>query len=162
VVTTSFESIRDGYRTVIRALQPRRFAGFRFDFVDDESLVAWATRMPASTVFRKCEFLTVGEVAPQSPIIDPSAQERRMGATLTIAYPVLENLVGPDKYRELEDVMRDDAAQLHDKLFWSGNYQTGQSACMVNIAAPTRINPQLYLQTLALQIDFYETTTLGA
>jgi hypothetical protein len=162
VVTTTFEAIRDGYIAVIRAALPRRFSEVRYDFVADESLVAWATRMPASTVFRKCEFLAVGEVAPQSPVIDPNAQERRLGAALTIAYPVLENLVGPDKYRELEDVMRDDAAQLHDKLFWSGNYQAGQSACMVTIAAPTRINPQLYLQTLSLQIDFYETTNLGA
>jgi hypothetical protein len=161
VNTTTFEAIRDGYITVLRALVPRRMNEIRFDFIADETLVSWATRMPALTVFRKAEFLTVGEVAPQAQVLEPSAQERKLQATLTIAYPVLENLVGPDKFRELEDVMRDDAAQLHDKLFWSGNYQPGQSACFVTIASPTRVNPQLYLQTLSLQIDFYEATNLS-
>lgn len=161
MITTTFEAIRDGYMAVIRALIPRRLSGIPFDFVDDESLVAWATRMPSSELFRKCEFLSLGDTPPQSPVLEPSAQERHQPAVLTIAYPVLENLVGKEKYRELEDVMRDDAAQLHDKLFWSGNYQTGQSACMVTIAAPVRVNPQLYLQTLALQIDFYEATNLS-
>lgn len=161
MITTTFESIRDGYIAVIRALTPRRLSNIRYDFIADESLIAWATRMPSSSVFRKAEFLAVGEVAPQSPVMEPSAQERRMQATLTVAYPVLENLVGTDKFRELEDVMRDDAAQLHDKLFWSGNYQAGQNACFVTIAAPVRVNPQLYLQTLSLQIDFYEATNLS-
>lgn len=161
MVTTTFEAIRDGYITVIRALTPRRLSEVRFDFVADESLVSWATRMPALSVFRKAEFLTIGETAPQSPVLEPSAQERKTAATLTIAYPVLENLVGRDKFRDLEDVMRDDAAQLHDKLFWSGNYQPGQSACFVTIGAPTRVSPQLYLQTLSLQIEFYEATNLS-
>jgi hypothetical protein len=161
MVTTTFEAIRDGYITVIRALTPRRLTNLKFDFVADESLVAWANRMPSLELFRKAEFLTVGEAAPQSPVLEPSAQERKVAATLTLAYPVLENLVGHDKFRDLEDVMRDDAAQLHDKLFWSGNYQPGQSACFVTIAAPTRVNPQLYLQTLSLQIDFYEATNLS-
>jgi hypothetical protein len=161
MVTTTFEAIRDHYMTVIRALTPRRLANVRFDFVDDESLVSWATRMPSSQVFRKCEFLALGETPPQSPVLEPSAQERRQQAQLVVAYPVLENLVGREKYRELEDVMRDDAAQLHDKLFWSGNYQTGHSATFVTVAAPARVNPQLYLQTLSLQIDFYEATNLS-
>lgn len=161
MVTTTFEAIRDGYYTVLRAAAPRRLSNIKFDFIDDESLVTWATRMPSSEVFRKCELLAVGDTAPQSPVIEPSAQERRQLAQLTVAYPVLENLVGREKLRELEDVMRDDAALIHDKLFWSGNYQTGQSACMVTIAAPTRVNPQLYLQSFNLQIDFYEATNLG-
>lgn len=159
--TTTFEAIRDGYITVIRGIVPRRLSKIPLDFVADESLVSWATRMPALSVFRKAEFLTVGEQAPQSQVLEPTAQERKMAATLTVAYPVLENLVGRDKFRDLEDVMRDDAAQLHDKLFWSGNYQPGQSACFVTIGAPTRVNPQLYLQTLSLQIDFYEATNLS-
>lgn len=161
ITATTFEIIRDNYYAVIRALLPRRLANIRYDFVDDEPLVTWATRMPSSQVFRKCELIAIGEQPPQSPIIEPNAQERRLLATFTVAYPVLENLVGKEKYRELEDVMRDDAAQLHDALFWSDNYVSGQSACMVTIGAPARLNDQLYLQTLSLQIDFYEATVLG-
>jgi hypothetical protein len=159
--TTTFELIRDGYRTAILTLTPRRLSNLKFDFIDDEPLVEMATRVPSVAMFRRCEMTRTGDVAPQSPIIEPNAQERQESAQLVIAYPVLENLAGREKYRELEDIMRDDASQLHDVLFWSGNYQIGQSACYVTIAPPTRVSAQLYLQTFNLRIDYYEAQSLG-
>lgn len=161
MITTTFEAIRDGYYAVLRAAVPRRLAHVRFDHVDDESLDIWAARMPSLEVFRKFEMLSIGDTATPSQPLEPSAIERQQVATLTVAYPVLENLVGARKRRDLEDVMRDDAALIYDKLFWSGNYQVGQSACFVTIASPTRLSEQLYLQTFNLQIDFYEATRLG-
>lgn len=158
---TTFERIRDNYRTVIMALTPRRLAAIKYDFIDDEPLVEMATRIPSVAMFRRCEMTRTGDVAPQAQFLEPNAQERQETAQLVVAYPVLENLAGREKYRELEDIMRDDAQQLHDVLFWSGNYLVGQSACFVTIAPPTRVSKQLYIQTFNLQLDYYEAQSLG-
>jgi len=161
--TTDFETMRDNMCTVLRALTPRRLSDRKFDQVtDEETLTALVERMPAEGLFRKFEILRAGERSLLSPtIINPTAVEYQQAARLLVCYPVLKNLVGVEKLRDLEDLMDADAQQLRDALFASDNYVSGQSACWVEIGEPDR-STQVYVQAFNLRLDYYEAMNLYA
>lgn len=166
MATTTFAAIRDNYVTKIQALAPRTLASLVFDRVTvRQDVRAWASANPTSEAARKFEIRRSGGVSDPL-VLEPSLVERQEAAELVVAYPLLEELYGrrpsggKPGWDDLEDVMRDDAAQLRDLLTSPNNLLAGQTACVVTIEPPERLSVAAWFSVLSLQFDYYESQAI--
>ncbi len=160
--TTTFEAIRDQYIAEIKALTPAIGSTqpeHRFNQSPlHQDLREWARGTASSAVFRKFQIRRTS--ATEEHFQDPSQIERRETMEITIAYPRLPGLYGPNDLDDMEDYIRRDARQIRD-LVWSYNtYVSGQNAAFpAPIPAPER-GDRVWFQVLTFSLLYYEAQSL--
>lgn len=164
-VTTTFALIRANYcgSSLVRGLleellptvAPDR--GFERSRARNMPLREWADGK-SSIQFRKFEWHRSSE-ANEPFVLLPDTIMRIERATLTVAYPAMPALYGPDDLDSMEDVIRADAAQLRDALISPGNLIAGCCAVLPVIEEPER-NTLVWFQSIVCELTYYESQAL--
>jgi len=162
LTTTTFHAIRDQMATKIALITPsfvpeRKFARSK----RRATLGAWVqSAAKGEALFRAFEVVR-GDGEGEPIHIDASALLRTMAVTVNVAYPMLLAIYGSADLDDVEKVVRSDAAQIRDVLFSSGNYVAGQQAAFPQpLPEPDRSDPDVWLQSIPINVVFYESETL--
>lgn len=160
-MTTTFDTIAENYYAKFLLLTPRgglTDAGKKFDrSTRRQPLRVWASG--DSACLRKLE-LSQDRVIDDERILHPSTGERKVEATLTVAYPVLPALYGTREIDDMNEVMDQDASHLRDTLIAPPNFVSGQNLCHVTSWDFDRGSDTVWFLVMHLEITFFETQTL--
>ena len=163
MTTTTLALIRKNYcgsqttRGVLEAITPsystdKPFARSRAN----KPLREWATGT-SSAAFRQFEWYRTGDAADPN-VLDPAERLTIERVTITIAYPELPMLYGPD-VESIEDAIRADAKQLRDALLSPGNLIAGCQCVMPTIRPPER-GLAIWFQDIDCEVTYFESQTL--
>jgi hypothetical protein len=163
--TTTLTAIRANYSRVLQALVPSLVGDRRFH---TSAMRQWYDGERNSSSLAPRLFLWDSDVeAEELGVIDPAAMFVRQSLILRVCYPRIPTLYqssvsegnGDDA---IEAVVSADADQLHDALFSSDNYLTGQSACFpgLSLNRDWGQSPDAWLLTVNCVIDYYRARSL--
>jgi hypothetical protein len=167
MANTTFEAIRINYagstklRGLLEKLTPRSMANKGFVRLQDKNslLRDWCGDKPTEIQFRKFEWKSTSDVTDYEVLSSP--QLRTEYATLTVAYPVLSKLYGPDDLDSMESVIRADAVQLRDAILTPDNLIAGCEAAIPQIKALNR-QGNVWFQEITVELIYYEDADMGS
>jgi len=157
--TVTLDQIRDQIVTLIRALSPTTIAHRRFDLVpDDQVLREFAAK--AGESLRVFEVLAASDANGATTAFSHDARQTIQDLAIQIAYPRAAGAYGRNDLRDLERIMREDAAQIRAAVFSPANALDGQITRSVVIRTPIRSGP-VWFQTLTVTVEFTEAQILA-
>jgi hypothetical protein len=156
---TTLDAIRDNIVALLRALDPHDLAAQRFDLVpEDQILREWAAK--GGDVFRRFEVVPSSGANGATTALWFDARQTLQSLSISVAYPRTTALYGRNDLRDMERIMRQDAAQVRTAVFSPANALDGQITRSVDIMVPQRAGA-VFFQDLIVNVEFTEAQVLA-